>query len=72
MTTETQRGGSFAAGSRTRAVGDVDLLDAAAFNACVTGPGGDADSPCDTCDFDNDVDLVDYGAFQIAFTGPFP
>ena len=51
--------------------GDVDLLDAAAFNACVTGPGGGADPPCDTFDFDgdNDVDLVDYGAFQIAFTG---
>lgn len=51
--------------------GDVDLFDAAAFNACVTGPGGGADPPCDTFDFDddNDVDLVDYGAFQIAFTG---
>ena len=51
--------------------GDVDLFDAAAFNDCVTGPGGGADPPCDTFDFDddNDGDLVDYGAFQIALTG---
>lgn len=51
--------------------GDVDLFDAAAFEECVSGPGGGADPPCDVFDFDNDndVDFADYGSFQLAFTG---
>jgi hypothetical protein len=51
--------------------GDVDLFDAAAYDACTTGPGGGADPPCDVFDFDddNDVDFQDYGGFQLVFTG---
>ena len=51
--------------------GDVDLADFAAFNACVTGPGGLADTDCTPFDFDEDldVDFADFGSFHLAFTG---
>ncbi len=54
--------------------GDVDLNDFEQFDACLTGPGGGAQPPCDAFDFDadNDVDFADFQAFQIAFTGPAP
>lgn len=51
--------------------GDVDLMDFAQFDSCVTGPGGEASDPCDVFDFDgdHDVDLADLRGMLLAFTG---
>ncbi|MFQ5413180.1 MAG: hypothetical protein ACE5E6_01850 [Phycisphaerae bacterium] len=49
--------------------GDVDLLDHAAFTACLSGPGTAAAAGCDGFDVDGDadVDLADWARLQIAF-----
>ncbi len=53
--------------------GDVDPLDFAHWENCVTAPQPGGVSPC-CCIFDfehdRDVDLNDFAAFQRAFTGP--
>lgn len=51
--------------------GDVDLFDAAAFDACAGGPGGGVGATCAPGDFDNDndVDFHDWGRLLIAFSG---
>ena len=48
---------------------DVDLVDFAAFNNCVTGPGEAANISCRVFDFDNDedVDFTDFQVMQIVF-----
>jgi hypothetical protein len=52
--------------------GLVNLLDYAAFSACLTGPGGDADGfDCAVFDVDRsgDVDLLDFAEIQRTFSG---
>jgi len=52
--------------------GIVDVVDYAAFAACLTGPTGGAMGPgCAIFDFDADidVDLADFQVFSAAFTG---
>jgi hypothetical protein len=52
---------------------DVDLIDFAAFRACLVGPGFVASSRCRVFDFDldGDVDLSDFDGFT-SYTGYFP
>jgi hypothetical protein len=54
--------------------GDVDLVDAQQFVACLTGPGGVGPPPCACARFDgdDDIDLLDFGGFQITFGGSVP
>ncbi len=51
--------------------GDVDLDDFAAFDACVTGPGGliEPGSGLGDLDRDLDIDLADLALLQLSFTG---
>ena len=51
---------------------DTDLMDFAAFRACLTGPGVLGSSECRLRDIDRDghVDLKDFQALQSVFTGP--
>ncbi|MCK4661134.1 MAG: hypothetical protein KAV82_16560, partial [Phycisphaerae bacterium] len=51
---------------------DVDLVDYAAFQACLNGPNNPPAGGCAVdADFDDDgdVDLKDFAEFQVAFTG---
>jgi len=60
--------------------GDVDLVDHARFEVCLSGPGATARPPeCDPTDFleadlngDGDVDLRDFAAFSRYFLGSHP
>lgn len=47
----------------------IDLNDYAAFQSCVTGPGGTASAGCDCADLDGDadVDFFDWRGFQLLF-----
>jgi hypothetical protein len=52
--------------------GGVNLLDYAAFNACLSGPGvtpGGTGCPCFYFDDDLDIDLADFAALQTFFSG---
>ncbi len=51
--------------------GDVDLVDYASFESCMSGPDTTPGSGCDVFDFDQDVDvdLEDFERFQNYFTG---
>lgn len=69
------RGGFLAAASAAAipgdcdADGDVDLLDYACIEPCITGPDGALLVGCDVFDFDsdNDVDLADFAKLNLVF-----
>jgi len=51
--------------------GGIDLADAAAFGACLSGPDSSKSLPCGCADGDADLDadLADWAALQLSFTG---
>ncbi|MCP4591025.1 MAG: hypothetical protein GY842_09790 [bacterium] len=58
---------------------DVDLDDLAAFDACLSGPEGEAPPECTGANFDaadtdadGDADLADFATLALNFTGPLP
>jgi hypothetical protein len=51
--------------------GDIDMVDARAFEACMQGPTGGIGADCTAFDGDADghITLADFAGFQMAFTG---